>query len=148
MTTKRLYRSRTDRMIAGVAGGMADYFGIDPTIVRLVWVLLLLPGGIPGLLPYLICWIVMPEEPVGAATAPGAEPPRPPRPGEATATPIPPAEPDPRVPTMPNATGTPTATPYTPPTGEQAKAESLPDVLPPEERTGQPEADRPRRDDV
>jgi phage shock protein C len=60
---KRLYRSRNNRMIAGVAGGMAEYFGIDPTIVRLIWVILLLPGGLPGLIPYLICWAIIPQAP-------------------------------------------------------------------------------------
>jgi len=66
MATRRLYRSRRDKMVAGVAGGMAAYFGVDPVIVRLIWVLLLLPGGVPGLLPYIICWIVIPAEPVDA----------------------------------------------------------------------------------
>jgi phage shock protein C len=63
MATKRLYRSRKDRMIAGVAGGLGEYFGIDPTLVRLGWVLLLIPGGLPGLVPYLLCWIIIPREP-------------------------------------------------------------------------------------
>lgn len=62
---KRLYRSRDQRMIAGVAGGIAEYFNIDPTIVRLIWVLLALPGGIPGILLYIISWIIIPLEPVG-----------------------------------------------------------------------------------
>jgi phage shock protein C len=52
-------------MIAGVAGGLAEYFGVDPTIVRLVWVLLLIPGGLPGFLPYVLFWIVVPKEPGG-----------------------------------------------------------------------------------
>jgi phage shock protein C len=60
---KRLYRSRTDRWLAGVAGGLGEYFDVDPTLIRLVWVVLLIPGGLPGLLPYLICWIVIPREP-------------------------------------------------------------------------------------
>lgn len=61
--TKRLYRSTTDRMIAGVCGGIAEYFGIDPVIVRLIAVLLLLPGGLPGFLPYIIMWILVPKRP-------------------------------------------------------------------------------------
>lgn len=62
-TTKRLYRSRFDRMIGGVCGGLANYFDIDPTLVRLAFVALLIFGvGSPGLV-YLILWIVMPEEP-------------------------------------------------------------------------------------
>ncbi len=58
---KRLYRSRTDRMIGGVCGGLGNYFGIDPSLVRLVFVLLLVFGG-SGFLLYLILWIVLPEE--------------------------------------------------------------------------------------
>ncbi|HUB92943.1 MAG TPA: PspC domain-containing protein [Verrucomicrobiae bacterium] len=61
--SKRLYRSQTDRMIAGVCGGIAEYFDVDPTIVRIVAVLLLFLGGFPGFLPYLILWIVVPLHP-------------------------------------------------------------------------------------
>jgi phage shock protein PspC (stress-responsive transcriptional regulator) len=50
-------------MVAGVAGGMADYLGIDPTIVRILWVLAFLPGGVPGLALYLLCWLIIPLEP-------------------------------------------------------------------------------------
>lgn len=60
---KRLYRSRKDRMIAGVCGGLAEYFNIDPVIVRVIAVLLLLPGGVPGFVPYIILWILVPENP-------------------------------------------------------------------------------------
>lgn len=63
MAAKRLYRSKKDRMIAGVCGGLAEYFNIDPTIVRVIAVILLLPGGAPGLIPYLILWAVVPENP-------------------------------------------------------------------------------------
>ena len=59
----RLYRSRRNRVIAGVAGGLAERFGIPVFIMRLIWLLLLLPGGLPGVLPYLICWIIIPAEP-------------------------------------------------------------------------------------
>ena len=59
---KKLRRSVKGRVIAGVAQGMANYFDIDVVLVRLVWVLLLLPGGIPGIVPYLICWLVIPSE--------------------------------------------------------------------------------------
>jgi phage shock protein C len=55
----RLTRSREDRMIAGVAGGLARYFGVDPVIVRIAFVLLALTGG--GVLAYLIAWVVIPE---------------------------------------------------------------------------------------
>lgn len=59
---KRLYRSRKDQQIAGVCGGVADYLGVDPTLVRLLWVILALAGG-PGLLLYVIMWAIVPEEP-------------------------------------------------------------------------------------
>lgn len=61
--TKRLYRSRTNRKIAGVCGGLAEYFNIDATIVRIIAILLLLPGGLPGFLPYIVLWIVVPYKP-------------------------------------------------------------------------------------
>jgi len=61
-TMKRLTRSKTDRKIAGVAGGLANYFEIDPVLVRLIFALACIPGGFPGLLAYIIAWIVMPEE--------------------------------------------------------------------------------------
>lgn len=60
---KRLYRSRTDRKIAGVCGGLADYFDIDPTWMRLLFLLLFVFGG-SSFLVYLVMWIVMPLEPL------------------------------------------------------------------------------------
>ena len=63
MNQRHLYRSRTDKKIAGVCGGLAEYFGIDPVIVRIIAIILLLPGGFPGLLPYIILWIIVPEAP-------------------------------------------------------------------------------------
>ncbi len=61
--TKKLYRSRNDRKIAGVCGGLGEYFGIDPTLVRLLFVLgLIFVGG--TILAYLILMIVIPEEPL------------------------------------------------------------------------------------
>ena len=50
-------------MIAGVAAGMAERFGVPVWVMRLIWLLLLVPGGLPGLVPYLICWAVIPTEP-------------------------------------------------------------------------------------
>ncbi len=61
---KRLYRSRFDRKIAGICGGLANYFNIDPTLIRLIAVFILICTGIvPMFLVYLIGWIVIPEEP-------------------------------------------------------------------------------------
>lgn len=64
---KPLSRSRTDRKIAGVCAGFADYLDIDPSLVRILWVALVVFGGC-GLLAYLIAWIIMPEEPLGKPT--------------------------------------------------------------------------------
>ena len=66
---RRLMRSRDDRMIGGVAGGLGAYLGIDPIIVRLVFVVLALAGG-GGILAYVIAWIVIPEAPVDGMPAP------------------------------------------------------------------------------
>jgi phage shock protein C len=59
MQQTRLMRSETDRMIAGVCGGLASYLGVDPVLVRLAFVILLLASGV-GLAIYVILWIVMP----------------------------------------------------------------------------------------
>jgi phage shock protein C len=59
---RRLYRSVSDRKIAGVCGGLAEYFSIDPTIVRLIWLAAVLGAG-AGLLAYLLFWIVVPTAP-------------------------------------------------------------------------------------
>lgn len=61
-TKKRLYRSRADRRIAGVCGGIADYLAVDPTIIRIIWVLFAIAGG-PGVVLYIILAAVIPEEP-------------------------------------------------------------------------------------
>ena len=63
---KKLYRSQTDRKVAGVCGGIAEYFNMDSTIVRLILVLFVLLGG-SGVLAYIIAALVIPEAP-----APGA----------------------------------------------------------------------------
>ena len=64
--TRRLYRSRTDRKLAGVCGGLAQYSNIDATLIRVLFVVLALLGG-PGLVIYLLMWILVPEEPQGTA---------------------------------------------------------------------------------
>ncbi|NOQ37949.1 PspC domain-containing protein [archaeon] len=58
---KKLYRSKKDRMLAGVCGGIGEYFGIDSTLVRILWVLLTFGGG-AGIILYIICAIVVPEK--------------------------------------------------------------------------------------
>lgn len=65
---KRLYRSRLDRMIGGVCGGLGDYFDIDPTVIRLLFVFGTLLGG-PGVIAYLILLVVVPLEPDEATMA-------------------------------------------------------------------------------
>jgi len=59
----RIYRSRNERMVAGVAGGIAEYADVDPTIVRLIWIVALLTTGPLALLLYVLCAIVIPREP-------------------------------------------------------------------------------------
>ena len=59
---KKLYKSETNKMLAGVCGGIAEYFNIDATLVRLGWVVFSLLGG-SGLLAYLIAAIIMPDQP-------------------------------------------------------------------------------------
>jgi phage shock protein C len=61
VSDQKLFRSNSDRMIAGVCGGLGKYFSVDSTIVRLVFLLLLIFGG-AGFLLYLILWIVVPDE--------------------------------------------------------------------------------------
>ncbi len=60
---KKLYKSNQNKMIGGVCGGIAEYFGIDPTVVRLIWALFSLMGGC-GILAYIIAAIIIPRNPV------------------------------------------------------------------------------------
>lgn len=59
--SKRLTRSSSDRMVAGVAAGIANYFGLDPLIIRLLFVALAIFGG-GGIILYLVCWILIPPD--------------------------------------------------------------------------------------
>lgn len=61
-TDSRLRRSRSDKMIAGVIGGLARYFGFDPTVARVLYVILsVISVAFPGILVYILLWIIMPE---------------------------------------------------------------------------------------
>lgn len=60
---KKLYKSNQNKMLDGVCGGIAEYFGIDPTVVRLIWALFSLMGGC-GILAYIIAAIIIPRNPV------------------------------------------------------------------------------------
>ena len=84
---RRLQRNPDDKVIAGVASGVADFFGLDPTVVRVVWALTILLGGL-GVIVYIILWIVVPEgdsdrtpahdlrdKATGSTEVPGAAPP-------------------------------------------------------------------------
>lgn len=78
---KRLMRPRDGRKLAGVCAGLGEYFDVDPTLLRVLWVLAVIFGG-TGILAYIVAWIVMPEEPerlaapagqhAGAPTSPAA----------------------------------------------------------------------------
>ena len=57
-----LRRSRSNRMIAGVCGGLGQFFDVDPFWFRLGFLIALVPGGVPGILAYLILWLVIPSE--------------------------------------------------------------------------------------
>ena len=61
---KKLYRSAHDKKLLGVCGGIAEYFNIDPTVIRVIWAILVCCGG-TGLLAYVICALIMPEKPTG-----------------------------------------------------------------------------------
>ncbi|MDH4139743.1 MAG: PspC domain-containing protein [Coriobacteriia bacterium] len=122
---RKLYRSRTERMIAGVCGGIADYYQLDPTVVRIIAVLLAVVGNAAAVIAYAIMWIVVPEESVAGASSlaggPEAQPedslgagpmvapmpPEPPRP------PTPPKPPEVERPPIPPAPAAPLAPPPT-----------------------------------
>ena len=59
---KRLYKSQTNKMICGVCGGVAEYLNIDPTIIRLIWAVLIFAVG-TGVLAYILAAIIMPDNP-------------------------------------------------------------------------------------
>jgi len=61
MSPNMLRRSRENRVVAGVCGGLGNFLGISPTWFRLAFLIMLLPGGVPGILIYTICWIIIPE---------------------------------------------------------------------------------------
>lgn len=60
---RKLYRSSSNKKLAGVCGGIAEYFNIDPTIIRLIWALFTLFAG-SGLLAYIVCALIIPESPI------------------------------------------------------------------------------------
>jgi phage shock protein C len=61
-STRKLYRSKSDRVLAGVCGGLAQYFNLDATLIRVLFVLLAVLGG-SGLVLYVAMWIIVPNQP-------------------------------------------------------------------------------------
>lgn len=61
-SNRKLRRSRSNRMIAGVCGGLAEFFGVSSFWFRLAFLLALIPGGVPGIGAYLLCWIIIPKD--------------------------------------------------------------------------------------
>src|SRR6056297_157725 len=72
MREKRLYRSRDDRVLAGVCSGLGKYLEVDPVIIRLIWAATILLAG-AGIFLYIIAWIIIPEEPLRTKTTQEAE---------------------------------------------------------------------------
>ena len=70
---RRLYRSRTDSIVAGVAAGLARYLNADPALVRIAWAILIPLTSGAALIAYVVAWIVVPEEPLDVAVAEGEE---------------------------------------------------------------------------
>ncbi|MFH2027928.1 MAG: PspC domain-containing protein [Nanoarchaeota archaeon] len=58
---KKLYRSKQERILGGVCGGISEYLNVDPTLIRLLWILFAFMGG-SGVLAYIIAWIIIPEK--------------------------------------------------------------------------------------
>ena len=76
MASTSLQRARQDKMIAGVVGGLAHRFGMDPTVLRIIYVLIsIFSAAFPGILVYLILWVLMPQESVSGPDASGKKPP-------------------------------------------------------------------------
>jgi|SRR5215472_792133 len=76
LARKRLIRPRGERKIAGVCAGLAEYFDLDLTLVRVLWLVgTFFSGIVPGIIGYVIAWIVMPEEPAALAVPHGQQAP-------------------------------------------------------------------------
>jgi phage shock protein C len=98
---RKLYRSRSERMVAGVCGGIAEYYEMDPTLIRLIAVLLTLVSLGTALIAYIVMAIVIPEAPTAVSTEGGAAMPTTPQPPQAGPGSVP-----------PQASGVPTVQPY------------------------------------
>ncbi len=59
---KRLYRSTTDQLVAGICGGIGEYLEIDPNVIRVIWVIITaITGFVPGIVVYILLWIILPQ---------------------------------------------------------------------------------------
>ncbi|MBM4160862.1 MAG: PspC domain-containing protein [Ignavibacteria bacterium] len=76
---KRLYLSRKNKVIAGVAGGIAEYLDVDPVLIRIAFIIAVFAGG-SGILAYIIAWIIIPEQPKEETMTTPIETPAPPQP--------------------------------------------------------------------
>ena len=61
--SKKLYRSTSNKQLAGVCAGLGKYLNVDPTVIRILWVIISLFGFVPGLIAYIACVLIIPEEP-------------------------------------------------------------------------------------
>ena len=64
MESKRLFRSRKERIVGGICGGLGQYFNVDPVLIRVIWAVLFFAFG-AGFIAYILAWIIIPEEPEG-----------------------------------------------------------------------------------
>jgi phage shock protein C len=71
---KRLYRSTKDRMLGGVCAGLGEHLDVDPTVIRLVWVILTAVSMGTGIIVYILAWIIIPEEDTAGGTPRSSEP--------------------------------------------------------------------------
>lgn len=69
---RHLYRSQTNKVIAGVCGGIAEYLNVDPTVVRVAWILLSILPLVPGIIIYIVAWFVIPKHPSQTASQSGS----------------------------------------------------------------------------
>ena len=67
---KRLYRSKNERMLGGVCGGLGEHLDVDPTVIRLIWVIVTVLSFGTGIIVYILAWIIIPEEDTGGAAPP------------------------------------------------------------------------------
>lgn len=67
---KRLYRSKKDQMLGGVCAGLGEHLDVDPTVIRLIWVVVSLLSLGTGIIVYVLAWIIIPEEDTGSAALP------------------------------------------------------------------------------